>query len=74
MDNKLKLRWLKDPSTSEVFGTFTDVHGDAGQIRRATRGYIVISDGMALTTEMCAELSLVLGYIAYAKGKFPGEK
>ena len=63
----LGIEWQQDPKTKDkTMGSFVDAHGRKHVIGEAHwhPGSIYIGT-IVLTTEMCAELALILGYIAY---------
>jgi hypothetical protein len=73
----LKLEWMKLPS-GDILGGFHDALGNGCSIGRAKFHadkrsiYLTAGHGtLVLTPEMCAELALVLGYIAYTDGQLP---
>ena len=77
MNSELELQWTKDPNGNTV-GTFKDNHHQICTISKAAWGgaegkiFIATTRGaIVLTPEMCAQLSLVLGYIAFTNGELP---
>ena len=72
MNDKLNLQW------TGTYGTFRDAHGSAcliGKAQWTTTNHVYIkaagSNVVVLSPEMCAELALVLGYIAITEGELP---
>lgn len=71
MNNEMQLQWTKEG------GTFKDAHGTKCTISPANwigQGHIYItavSGAVVLSAEMCAELALVLGYVAFTNGELP---
>lgn len=72
MINALGMEWMPDPSIrGKTLGSFSDAHDRKHQIGEAAwRDGCIYLGTIVLTPEMCAELAMILNYIAYS-GKLP---
>lgn len=76
MNSELNLQWTLDPN-GNIIGTFKDTHNQLCCISKAAWGregriYISTTSGaIVLTPDMCAQLALVLGYVAFTGGELP---
>lgn len=76
MENTLGITWTKDPN-GKTIGNFKDSNGQFCTISKASwtndgRIFIATAAGaLILTPEMCAELGLILGYVAFTEGELP---